>query len=171
MRFIFFLILSISFYSYGGLIIKPEDALKSIFGDVSIEKKNFLLKREQAEKIQSLTGFKLKSRIITVYKVKKEGEIIAYGILDTHKVRTKNEAVLYIHDKDCKIKEIEIIAFYEPPEYIPSDKWLSIFEGKESKSEIKEIPNITGATLSARVIKKYAVKSVAVCKTLFKGKE
>ncbi|MCD6190216.1 MAG: FMN-binding protein, partial [Sulfurimonas sp.] len=50
---------------------------------------------------------------------------------------------------------IEIIAFNEPLEYLPSDKWNSQFENVSTDKMLrvsKEIPTITGATLSARSI-------------------
>ncbi|WP_457622015.1 FMN-binding protein [Persephonella sp.] len=166
MRWIF-LVFFISLSAYGGLLIKPEEALKGLFPEGEIDKKNILLKKKQAEEVVKLSKIKLKSKIVTVYLVRKKDKTVAYGILDTHKVRTKNEAVLYILDKNCSLKDIEIIAFYEPPEYIPSDRWLSIFEGKKNREDIKQIPNITGATLSARAVKKYALKSIAVCRVLF----
>ncbi len=169
MRLVVF-ILILPLFAYGGLLIKPEESLKSLFPEGKIQKKNILLSKKQAEKVRELSKIKLKSKIITVYIVKKDDKSTAYGILDTHKVRTKNEAVLYVLDDSCSLLDIEIIAFYEPPEYIPSDRWLSIFEGKGKKEDIKQIPNITGATLSARAIKKHAVKSIAICRVLFGDK-
>jgi len=170
------LILSLSFlgFSQAGLLIKPEQAFKEQFPNAQIKKKNILLKKEQVQQIQNLAKSKLTSSIITVYTVKKQNKPIAYGIIHTHKVRTKKETVLFTLTPDCKIKDIEIIAFYEPPEYMPSERWLKTFEGKSIKNQLKlkrDIPNITGATLSSKAITLSSKQVVSICEVVFKGKK
>ncbi|WP_457641964.1 FMN-binding protein [Persephonella sp.] len=168
---IFLIILVVFFRANAGLLIKPEDALKETFPEGEIIKKNILLTQKEAKDIQSISKIRLKSKIVTVYLVKKDDKITAYGILDTHRVRTKNEAILFVLDPQCNIQDVEIIAFYEPPEYIPSEKWLSLFEGKSDRKDIKNIPNITGATLSARAVKKSSIKAMAICKVVLEKKK
>jgi hypothetical protein len=56
---------------------------------------------------------------------------------------------------DSKIKSIEIVAFNEPMEYLPTATWLNVFDNKSTANTLKlnqDIPTTTGATLSARAI-------------------
>jgi len=114
------------------VLISPVDAMKQNYGnDAVIVKKNMLLSKAQALNIQKNSSTKLK------------------------KVRSKNAVVLYFISKDNILKSIEIIAFNEPLEYLPSDKWNSQFENVSTDKMLRvsrEIPTITGATLSARSI-------------------
>ncbi len=170
---IFLLVFLFLNISYGGLLIKPEQAIKEEFPNAEVKKKNILLNKTQKGKIQKLSKSKLSSNIVTTYIIKKDKEVLAYGIIHTHRVRTRKETVLFILNPECKILDIEIIAFYEPPEYIPSERWLKTFKDKGIDDELKlkrDIPNITGATLSAKALTNASKQVVAICEVLFKGK-
>ncbi|HEY6101424.1 MAG TPA: FMN-binding protein, partial [Anaeromyxobacter sp.] len=48
-----------------------------------------------------------------------------------------------------------VLAFLEPEEYRPPERWLARFEGKGAQDRLsagQDIPPITGATLTARGI-------------------
>ena len=78
---------------------------------------------------------------------------MAYGVLITRKMRTKKATVLYVFNKDGKLKFTEIMAFGEPPEFKPNQQWMGQFQDKTSSAVLtmgKDIPTISGATLSAR---------------------
>lgn len=138
------------------VLISPLDAMKNSYGESStIEKKNILLSKAQASRIQKSSMTKLNSKIFRVFKATKDSKLLGYGILVNKKVRSKNVVVLYFISKDSILKSIEVIAFNEPLEYLPSDKWNSQFENIPTEKMLrvsKEIPTITGATLSARSI-------------------
>ena len=175
MRVVITFLLLISFgFSQAGLLIKPEQALKEQFPNAEIKKKNILLKKNQVKQIHKLAKSKLRSNIVTIYVVKQNEKTLAYGIIHTHKVRTKKETVLFTLTPDCKIKDIEIIAFYEPPEYMPPERWLKTFEGKSAKDQLRlkrDIPNITGATLSSKAITLASKQVVSICEVVLKGKK
>jgi len=154
------------------MLISPVDAMKYCYGPKSkISKKNILLSAKQIEKIQKRAKIKLKNRIFRLFTAKKGEEILGYGVLLSRKIRSKNGAVLYMISKDAKLKSIEIIAFNEPIEYIPSKKWLSQFNGLSIDKEPivgKDISTITGATLSARAITDGARLAFALYNVLLK---
>ena len=73
--------------------------------------------------------------------------------------------ILYLIDKDVKIKNIEILAFHEPSEYKPYSSWKAAFTGKGAKDDLKAgygVPTISGATLSARAISDAARIALAI---------
>ncbi|MEN3033472.1 MAG: FMN-binding protein [Aquificaceae bacterium] len=152
-------------------IKRPEQALSQIYPNSTLEVQNFTLTYEQIQEVQRLSGMKLDSRLVSWYLVKKGGQIIAYAFVDIHRVRTQPEVILYCIKPDGRIDVVEVLAFYEPPEYAPEDKWLALFVNKQLERDNlrlrKDIPNITGSTLTARAITDNARKVLALWQVLF----
>jgi len=68
-------------------------------------------------------------------------------------VRTKRETLALAFEPDGRIRRISILAFLEPAEYRPTDRWLDQFAGKGGGDRLAvgdDLAPITGATLSAR---------------------
>ncbi|MBA3026739.1 MAG: FMN-binding protein [Sulfurimonas sp.] len=138
------------------ILISPQEAMALAYKDATqITKKNILLTNEQTQKIQEEAKVKLSTKIYRVFKAQKEDKVLGYGILINETVRSKNAVILYFISHDSILKGIEIIAFNEPPEYLPSKEWSSQFQNIETTKMLrisKEIPTITGATMSARSV-------------------
>jgi hypothetical protein len=138
------------------ILISPVDAMKYAYGQESeISKKNILLSSQQAARITEEAKVKLDTKIFRIFKAIKADKVLGFGILVNNKVRSKNAVVIYFITPQSILKGIEIIAFNEPDEYIPSKEWNSQFQNIETTKMLrssKEIPTITGATLSARSI-------------------
>jgi hypothetical protein len=148
------------------LLIPPTQAMRHAFGaQCSVTKKNLLLTGDQADAAVKMAQVKLGTKIYRTYTAKRKGKVVGYGVLITRKVRQKNAAVLYMIAPGGVINSIEIIAFNEPPEYLPQSAYLKQFEGKKQSSGMrvgKEVPTISGATLSARNITDGARLALAV---------
>ena len=156
------------------VLISPIDTMKATYGkDTTITKKNILLSKAKAKIIQQSAQVKLTSKIFRIFKAKKEDEVLGYGILVNKKVRSKNAVVLYLISKDSVLKSIEVIAFNEPLEYIPSKSWNAQFENITTDTMLrssKEIPTITGATLSAQSITNGSRIAFALYNEMLKAK-
>ncbi|MDO8734082.1 MAG: FMN-binding protein, partial [Elusimicrobiota bacterium] len=66
-------------------------------------------------------------------------------------------------------KQVEIMAFYEPEERLPSKKWFKQFAGKILNDELwpkKGIDAVTGATISVNSITQEVRKILAVFKIM-----
>jgi Na+-translocating ferredoxin:NAD+ oxidoreductase RnfG subunit len=135
-----------------------EKIFKETFGNnVSIGQKNILLTREEKQDIEKQAKAKIDSPKIRFYVITESKKIKGYGVLLIQRIRTKKAVLLYLIDKNQKIKNIEILAFHEPSEYKPYSTWKEAFVGKGKEDKLKEgyaIPTISGATLSARAITK-----------------
>ena len=153
--FKYLLILLFTLSLSANILITPQDAMKYMYGDtVKVEKKNILLSSKEAKKIQKNSKVKLSSKIFRVFKAIEDEKVLGYGILVNKKVRSKNAVIIYFISKNI-LKGIEIIAFNEPVEYLPSKHWNSQFTNITTDKMLrvsKDIPTITGATLSARSI-------------------
>ncbi len=136
------------------VFMKRDEALKTAFPNAdSIEKNKIFLNNEQVEEIESLSKAKLDSRLYVIYEGKKGSESLGYAIIDTHHLRTKSETVMFVINPDGTLRQAEILAFFEPPEYMAGDKWMDLFDDKGIENNSlklgKDIPNITGATITA----------------------
>ncbi len=132
--------------------------------DVSIERDKIILSKKELNSIKQMAKLPVKSKLYRYYKVKSEDKIVAYAILITQKVRTKKATVLYFIENEA-VKFIEILSFLEPREYIPKDTWMSQFDDKNLTSPFKvgrDIPTISGATMSARSITDGARVAIAL---------
>lgn len=156
------------------MLISPIDAMNQSYGAKSkISEDNILLTNIQAKKIQEESNVKLETNIFKVFKAEQNGKIIGYGVLINKKIRSKNGVVLYLISTDSVLKGMEIIAFNEPMEYIPSKKWISQFENVKTQTQLnlsKDIPTITGATLSAKSFVDGSKIAFAIYNEVLKGK-
>ncbi len=156
------------------MLISPIDVMKQNFGnDIEVSKKNILLKKSQIQIIQKNSKTKLKTKIYRIFKATKNNKVLGYGILVKRKVRTKTAVILYAISTDSILKSIEIIAFNEPAEYIPSTTWMKQFDKIPTSKMLrvsKDIPTITGATMSARSIVDGSRVAFAIYKEILKGK-
>ena len=173
MRYIFLTFILLSSL-HAKLLISPFDALHATYGeDVKVEKKNVLLTIAKADKVYKQAQMKKGSKIFRTFKVKKDEKIIAYAILISRVVRSKDAAILYMISPTGVIESVEVIAFNEPPEFTPSKQYISQFKGKTIQDTLrvgKDIPTVTGATMGARNVTDGARLALAVFDILFKVK-
>ncbi len=138
------------------LLVSPAKSMQLAFSlDAHIEKKNILLSKEQVDTVEKETKNKLKTKLYQIYKATKDEHLLGYGILVSQMVRSKNCVVMYHISADKILKSIEIIAFNEPKEYLPNQQWKKVFNTVSTLEPLylsKQIPTITGATLSARAV-------------------
>ena len=173
MRYIFFTLILLSSL-HAKLLISPFDALHAVYGDnVEIVKKNVLLGMDKAKVVYQQAQMKKGGKIFRTFRVTKDGKPLAYAILISRVVRTKDAAVLYMINPNGQIEYVEIVAFNEPPEFIPSKQYLKQFQGKSKQDTLrvgKDIPTVTGATMGARNVTDGARLALAVFDMIFKAK-
>lgn len=164
-----FLLMGHSLYAF--ILITPQEAMKHHFGEnVTIEKKNILLSKKEALQVQAESGTKLKSKIFRIFKATANNVTLGYGVLVSRKVRSKNIVVMNFISQST-LKSIEVIAFNEPQEYLPSSVWNKQFDNThltEQHKLSKNIAPITGATLSARGVINGSKIALALYKTVLK---
>lgn len=166
-------VLIVSIAAYAAPLISPFDAMQSAFGETSVvTKKNYLLTKAQATQVTKTAKLKLTTKIYRVYTAAVNDEPVGYGVLITRKVRQKDASVLYMMTPGGSITAVEIIAFNEPPEYMPQNTYLEQFKGKDVNDTLhvgKDVPAVSGATLSARNVTDGARLALAIFDTVVKG--
>ena len=175
MKNIFFTLLSGVLLSQSSVAkTKPsvDDVIKLSFTGVStIDPKQIILTKKQFSQVQSKAKAAVRTKIYRYYDIKSKSKRLGYAVLIARKVRGKKATVLYAFDNSGTLKFTEIMAFGEPPEYIPSKTWMSQLQNKSNSTKLtvgKDIPTISGSTLSARSITEGARVARAIYEIVLK---
>ncbi|MBY0401535.1 FMN-binding protein [Myxococcota bacterium] len=136
------------------IFASQKQALAEAFPDATrIERKTFILKREQAARVAELLGAEAEAKIVVFHVAYQDERVIGFGEIAVHKVRTQPEAMLIVLNPDGRVRSVRIIAFHEPLDYMPTDRWYAQFVGKKKGDGLglgREIHGVVGATLSAQ---------------------
>lgn len=140
----------------GAVFRSQEDALRDAFPDADrIEARSVVLRPEQVTAVRELAETDLDRKIWTVHVAHKAGQLLGYAVLDVRTVRTFNEALLIVLTPDGAVRSVRVLAFHEPAEYQPSERWLALFSGRHLSPELhlkRDIQQIAGATLSSQSV-------------------
>jgi len=177
MKYIFNLLLLGVFFtssSFAKTNVSVKKVIETSFDNVSaIDSKSLILSPAQFKKVRSRAKAAIKTKVYRYYDIVSAGKSIGKAVLITRKVRSKKATVLYAFDKKGTLHFSEIMAFGEPPEFIPSSIWMSQLQKQSPKAKLtvgKDIPTISGATLSARSITEGARVARAIYEIVLKSK-
>lgn len=151
-----------------------DEALKLAFPEADqVEMRTFFLKDSELQRAQKLARTAIDSKLFTFYVGEKAGSVIGYAAIDAHIVRTLPETFMVVLSPEGEVRMTVILAFHEPPEYLPSERWLEQFRGKELAPELwigRDIAGIAGSTLSAQAMAQGIRKILALFQLLIKEK-
>jgi len=171
---IFLLLFAMISPSYGKIYYSKNEAMELAFGkDAVVEMLSLFPTEEQLVQIEKLARVKMESALYTFYIGKKDGEILGYAAIENHRVRTKPETLLVLLTPEGKVKVIHTLAFHEPPEYQPPQRWYQQLYNLEIDqiSFREDIQGITGATLSTRSALNITRKVLAIYQIMVKEKQ
>jgi len=134
-------------------ILSREEALRLAFPEAQLQSDVVFLTQQEIEEITRISGVKVETALVSRTVARQGSTIAGRAYLDTHIVRTKKESLLVILDAEGKVRRVEVVAFLEPPEYLAPDRWYRQFEGKQMSEDLRikrDIPSVTGATLTAQ---------------------
>lgn len=140
-----------------GKVFYARDEMRSLAfpGASRMEARDLFPTAAQREAIEKLAQGKLESELLTVYVGWAGDDVLGYAFLDTRTVRTLPATFLVVLSPDGAVSSLHVMAFYEPLEYLPSDRWLKQYDGTTLDAELRigrRIAAITGATLSAEAV-------------------
>lgn len=130
-------------------------AFEEAFPGAKVQQVNLFLDDADAAFIRANSGVEWKGRLANMYVARKGEKIVGYGYIDTHKVRTLGETVLYVLDAEGRIGKIMQLAFHEPAEYQAPSHFLAQFVGRALSPKLSlkgEIDGLSGATLTSRAL-------------------
>jgi len=133
-----------------------EMALRQAFPEnATVRRKAVFLTDEQIKTIQEQAKTKVESKVVTYYTGTDGDSVLGFAYFESGIVRTKPATYMVVLHPEGEIKYVDILAFYEPLDYLPAPNWLSLFEDKQLTTGLwpgRDIHNITGATLTTRSI-------------------
>ena len=133
-----------------------EEALALAFpGAERVESRTVVLDDAQARRVEELARTKLESRLVTLHTGWKAGQVLGHATIEVHTVRTLPEGLLVVVSSAGEVQSVRLLAFYEPEEYAPPERWLRQFEQRRLDPALRlggEIHGIAGATLSAQAV-------------------
>jgi hypothetical protein len=139
-----------------GAFYSKKEALALAFPDADrIDDETFVLDDTQVSAIEALAHAPVESRLVTLYTGYRGDQLIGHALIDVHTVRTHPEAFLVVIDPAGSVRSLRVLAFYEPEEYLPPDRWLRQFDQQALTEDLRlqgRIHGIAGSTLSARAV-------------------
>lgn len=154
-----------------GKVINREEALRAAFPGAEVRSSMVFLTESEMKEISQSAGVPVSSAMVARYDAVSNGKAVGRAYLDTHIVRTKKESLLIILDNEGNVKRVEVVAFLEPPEYMPSELWYKQFQEKSLSEKLRlkrDIHPVTGATLSAQAATDAVRRVLAVDRLLHK---
>lgn len=150
--------------------LSRSEALAWAFPDADrVDERTFVLTDAQANAVERLARAPVETRIVKLYTALEDGAATGYAFIDIHTVRTLPEAFLVVLTPGGAVRSLRVLAFYEPPEYLPPENWLEQFEQGTLGSRLEPgaaIHGIAGSTLSAQAVSAGVRRSLALWEVL-----
>ena len=157
----------------GEVFLSQQEALALAFPNADrIEKRSVVLDEAQTRAVEALSGAKLESRLVRIHEGFAGDERLGYALIDVHTVRTLPEAFMVVLSPQGVVETLRILAFYEPAEYKPTDRFLAQFGARALGPELRlggAIHGIAGSSLSARAVTTGVRRSLALYEVLVRG--
>jgi hypothetical protein len=155
------------------VFLSKQEAIAFAFpGAERVDSRSILLDDAQAAAVEEHAHAPLESRLVTLYTGYVGDEVTGYALIDIHTVRTLPEAFLVVLSPDGVVRNVRMLAFYEPPEYCPPEGWLAHFEDATLRPELSlggDIHGIAGSTLSSRAVTSGIRRALALHAVLVGG--
>lgn len=152
-----------------------EEALAAAFPQAErVEAEHHFLSEAQKTEVERIARAPLDSRLVTVHVGRRGDAVLGYAFLDLHTVRTLPEALLVVLAPDGSVRSLRVLAFHEPPEYLPPPRWLQQFEGRSADARLRlqrEVHGIAGSTLSAQAVTRAVRRVLALYQVVVAGGE
>jgi hypothetical protein len=157
----------------GEVLLSQREALALAFpGADRIEKKSVVLDDAQASRVERLSGAELESRLVTLHEGFRGEERLGTALIDVHTVRTLPEAFLVVLSPEGRVAGVRLLAFYEPPEYKPTERFLAQFDARALGPELRlggAIHGIAGSSLSSRAVTLGVRRALALYEVLVRS--
>ncbi len=143
---------------FAQVYLTKTEALGMHLGDQYARKTVFLTSSQRAS-IEERAKAKVESQIITYYE---SAQGVAF--IETKQIRTMTATFMVVLNSKGIVRAVEMLAFYEPEDYLPSKKWMATFNGKTLSDDLwlkRGVYNISGATLSAYAVTESIRKIIA----------
>ena len=139
--------------SAGKVFLTVDEALALAFPECHVERRTVYISEQEQALARELARVDLDVRVVRPYVATRDGKLVGTAYFDNHRVRTKNEVVMFVVGPDDRLQRFELCSFAEPVEYVPRAAYYAQFQGKKLDDELdlrRGIRSVAGATLTAR---------------------
>ena len=152
------------------VFLSQQEALELAFPDCDqVRERTYVLTPAQAAEIERIARSSLESQILTLSSGWKQGKLVGHAFIEVHTVRTKAEAFMVVIDPGGAVMRVKILAFHEPLDYLPTERWFDQFAGKTLGDGMRvgrDIHGVLGATLSTRAVSQGVRRALAIHRVL-----
>ncbi len=149
-------------------------ALHEVFLSANVLRQELFLTPEQKSMIEQRARSKLDSQLLVYYQAMRDGKNLGYAFFDTHVVRTQPETLLVVLDAESRVTSICTLAFNEPQDFLPPQRWLKLFQGRTLSDALwlkQDIVAVAGSTLSSWATLKAVRRALAVYDVMIRSKD
>ena len=150
--------------THGAALQSLDGALAAAFPGARIESRTLALTAADQKVVAKRAHARCEARIVTAYVAWRGDTLAGAGYTDRRTVRTR-EALLFVAvAPDTSIARVEVLAFFEPPDYRPAPRWLALFTHRKQDARLAPgagLPNLAGATLTSRAVAESARLALA----------
>jgi hypothetical protein len=152
------------------VFLTQKEAIAQAFPDAErIDDETFVLSEEQARRVEALARAPMETRLVRIWRGVRDEQIQGYALIDVHTVRTHPEAFLVLLSPEGSVRSVRILAFHEPLDYLPTERWYRQFDGKARGDALRvggDLHGIVGATLSAQATAQGVRRALALYRVL-----
>lgn len=157
------------------VLMKKQEALETVafIGADRIERRTLFLNPDEQRILSERARSRFDSRLYTVYTGYRGEQVVGYAVIDTDTVRSKVATYMAVLEPDGELRDMRILAWQEPPEYQPPQRWLDRFVGRRLGGDGtlrvgQDVDAISGATLSVRMLTEHVRRALALHDVLLK---
>jgi Na+-translocating ferredoxin:NAD+ oxidoreductase RnfG subunit len=147
------------------VLLTRDDALAKAFPNAQVKRVEVFLTKDQIARAQNAAGRKLDKKIVYRYEAYVDDQLVGVAYFDAHRVRTLPEILMIAVTPAGTIKEIDVLSFKEPMEYLPKRRWYEQFLNQKLDQDLRvgrDIDGVVGATLTARATSQAVRRTLAI---------
>lgn len=136
-----------------GVIQSAGQAMAAAFPGARVESRVFALSPAEARAVEARARVRGGPRVVTAHLAWRGDTLAGAGYADARTVRTRAATFFAFVAPDTTLLGVDVLSFFEPPEYRPPARWLRAFERRRLDDRLwpgREVHALTGATLTAR---------------------
>ena len=144
--------------------VSLEASLVRAFPRARFEARTLALSPADVKAVEARARTRCESRLVTAHIAWRGDTLAGAAWIDRRVVRTREAVLLFAVAPDTSLARIDVLAFFEPPEYLPHARWLGFFHGRGARTPLtpqRTVPNVAGATLTSRAVNESARLALA----------
>jgi len=124
-----------------------DQALAQAFPGARIEPRSLALSPADVKAVEARAHARCEARLVTAYVAWHGDTLAGAAYTDRRVVRTREALLMTSVAPDTTVARVDVLAFFEPPDFRPPARWLDRFKGATPN-----VPPLAGASLTSRAV-------------------